>query len=306
MLLDSPLGLGLLLLFGMLTGTLAGLLGIGGGVLLVPALIVAGAETTVQATATSLIGVFFSATSGSIRNLRSGDLNWRAALGIAVFGVFTAQGGARLGERIPDTWLSLGFAALLIITIYLIRLKKQLTSRKQRQANDAINQSFDDDDSRSIQLEQSRSRDNVLGNEISSHSSPPQHQASAKKKSFLRRLSSIASIGATAGMLSGLFGVGGGVVMVPLQMLILGEEIKAAVRTSLGAIVAIAASGLIEHTRNNNVLWIPGIMLGVGGIIGAQLGTRLLPKLPDQTVNIMFRLLLTSLSVYMIIRAIQG
>ena len=94
--------------------------------------------------------------------------------------------------------------------------------------------------------------------------------------------------------------------MVPLQMLILGEDIKAAVRTSLGAIVAIAASGLIQHTAQGNVLWLPGLVLGVGGIIGAQFGTRLLPALPDRAVSILFRILLIALAIYMIIRTLQG
>ncbi|NJN90549.1 MAG: sulfite exporter TauE/SafE family protein [Leptolyngbyaceae cyanobacterium SL_5_14] len=119
-------------------------------------------------------------------------------------------------------------------------------------------------------------------------------------------LPSIAGIGLLAGGLSGLFGVGGGVVMVPLQMLFLGESIKAAVRTSLGAIVAIAISGLAQHTWNGNVLWIPGLCLGLGGIIGAQAGTRLLPRLPDRTVNFLFKFLLFALAAYMIVRGIQG
>ncbi|MEB3211343.1 MAG: sulfite exporter TauE/SafE family protein [Leptolyngbyaceae bacterium] len=298
MLLDSPIGLGLLFLFGILTGTLAGLLGIGGGVLLVPALIFAGAQTTVQATATSLIGVFLSATSGSLRNLRAGTLNWRASLSIAVFGVFAAQQGAVLGEKVPDTWLSLGFAALLLITIYLIGLKKQLQRRNQQ-----VSEEEGDRPTRSlattenVEVDTASDRPSAL-----SHVSAPTHHWTSP----IKRLLPSAGIGVMAGLLSGLFGVGGGVVMVPLQMLILGEEIKAAVQTSLGAIVAIAASGLLEHTRNDNVLWVPGLALGIGGIIGAQFGTRLLPKLSDRTVSIMFRLLLISLSVYMIIRALQS
>lgn len=94
--------------------------------------------------------------------------------------------------------------------------------------------------------------------------------------------------------------------MVPLQMLLLGETIKAAVRTSLGAIVAIAISGLIQHTLNNNVLWIPGICLGLGGILGAQFGTRLLPRLPDRLVNSLFRAFLIGLAVYMTLRGISA
>lgn len=88
--------------------------------------------------------------------------------------------------------------------------------------------------------------------------------------------------------------------MVPLQMLLLGEPIKIAVITSLGAIVGVSASGLVQHARNGNVLWMPGICLGLGGIFGAQLGARLLPRLPDKLVDLLFRLLLLLLAIYMI------
>jgi hypothetical protein len=282
-LLETSLGLGLLLLFGIFTGTLAGLLGIGGGLLLVPALIFAGAETTVQATATSLIGVFLSATSGSIRNLQAGELNWKASLTLAAFGMMTAQVGAWLGSRLSDALLSLGFAALLLLAIYLMGLKKKLVIRKERQKREAI-------------AHMSPGETHYGANEDADGETPPHATYNYK---FLP----MACIGLAAGILAGLFGVGGGVVMVPLQMLILGEDIKAAVRTSLGAIVAIAASGLVQHTLNNNVLWVPGLVLGVGGIMGAQFGTRLLPKLPERTIAIMFRILLIALAVYMLIRA---
>lgn len=283
--LESPLGLGLLLLFGIFTGTLAGLLGIGGGLLLVPALIVAGAGTTVKATATSLIGVFLSATSGSIRNLRAGDLNWKASLTLAMFGIITAQFGALLGSRLPDAVLSLGFAALLLLTIYLLGLKRKLVTRKQRQYREAIAQQ-------------------PLSQPHLQHSGDDANPEAPSETAYNYQFLPMAGIGLAAGGLSGLFGVGGGVIMVPLQMLILGEDIKAAVRTSLGAIVAIAASGLVQHTLNSNVLWIPGLVLGIGGIIGAQFGTRLLPRLPDHVITVMFRILLIALAIYMIIRAI--
>ncbi|QYO68726.1 sulfite exporter TauE/SafE family protein [Leptolyngbya sp. 7M] len=89
-------------------------------------------------------------------------------------------------------------------------------------------------------------------------------------------------------------------------MLFLGESIKAAVRTSLGAIVAIAISGLAQHAWNGNVLWIPGLCLGMGGVLGAQFGTRLLPRLPDQTVNLLFRVFLIGLAVYMLLRGLSA
>lgn len=254
--LETPLGWVLLFVLGIFTGTLSGLLGIGGGLLMVPALTVFGVPL-VQATATSLVGVFLSAVSGSVRNFSTGDLNWRRSLLLALSGIVTAQVGAWWGDRISDTMLSLAFAALLGITIYMMDLRRQLAQKTSEVPSVPHNLTVP-----------------TLG------------------------------IGLLAGLLSGLFGVGGGVVMVPLQMLFLGESIKAAVRTSLGAIVAIAVSGLLQHTLNNNVLWIPGLCLGLGGIVGAQMGTRLLPKLRDRTVNYLFRAFLIILAIYMILRVI--
>jgi len=225
----------------------------------------------VQASATSLVGVLLSSVSGSIRNLKASELNWRVSLLLALFGIFTAQAGAWLGDRIPEAILSLAFAGLLLLTIYLIHLKQKL---KQRQLENP---------------------------ELAGSDQQPLAQNSQQHYALVP----IAGIGLLAGILSGLFGVGGGVVMVPLQMLFLGEGIKSAVRTSLGAIVAIAISALAQHTWNNNVLWIPGLCLGLGGILGAQIGSRLLPRLPEKIVNQMFRLFLIGLAVYMAMRGIS-
>lgn len=279
--LESPLGWVLLFLVGTVTGTLSGLLGIGGGLLMVPVLTLFGLPL-VQATATSLIGVLLSALSGSVQNLRTRDLNWQIALLLAVFGIFTAQMGAWLGDRLPDAWLALSFAGLLLLTIYLMDLRRKL----QKKEVSAAKEQTTHENEREI-----TAGEPGLGK---IYPSPTLH------------LQPIAGIGLLAGVLSGLFGVGGGVVMVPLQTLFLNETIKSAVRTSLGAIVPIAISGLAQHAWNGNVLWIPGLCLGLGGIFGAQAGTRLLPKLSDRTVNQLFRLFLIGLAIYMAIRGLRG
>jgi uncharacterized protein len=253
---DQPLTLGLLVLLGIFTGAVAGVLGIGGGLLIVPALTL-WQISLVQATATSLVGVLISAISGSAQNWLRGTLNWRASLGLAMFGIPTAQLGAWLGDRLSNSYLAFSFAALMLLTIYLLTIKQKLKARSQE--------------------------DNPVD----------------------RNLVRVGGIGLFAGLLSGLFGVGGGAIMVPLQMLFLNESIKSAVRTSLGAIVAISASGLIQHTLNRNVLWTPGLALALGGMLGAQFGTRLLPRLSDHLISQLFRGLLLFLSLYMIWQGLQ-
>lgn len=104
--------------------------------------------------------------------------------------------------------------------------------------------------------------------------------------------------GSTAGVLAGLFGIGGGVILVPLQMLLLGSKLAAAIQTSLGVIVITAISAFIGHSFSGNVLFIEGSAIGVGGIIGAQFSTRFLPKLPTKVVGTAFPTLLAILALY--------
>lgn len=298
--LEEPISWVLLFFLGIFTGVLSGLLGIGGGLLMVPALTVFNVPL-VQATATSLVGVLLSSISGSLRNLSAGELNWRVSLALALFGVITAQVGAWLGDRAPDAVLSLAFAVLLLITIYLMTLRQKLkTAEVRRQEPENSNQEAGN--TAGISYTGREEVQSKIQNPQIQDSQIQTLQFESTTDSF--RLAPIAGIGLLAGLLSGLFGVGGGVVMVPLQMLFLGEPIKAAVRTSLGAIVAIAISGLARHTWNGNVLWIPGLCLGIGGIVGAQVGSRLLPHLAEHTVNLLFKLFLIGLAAYMAIRAI--
>ena len=118
-----------------------------------------------------------------------------------------------------------------------------------------------------------------------------------QSNSSLNPVVSKIATGSIAGFLAGLLGVGGGAIMVPLQMLLLNEDIKVAIRTSLGVIVAATISSSVNHAIQGNILFVVGLTLGIGGIIGSQLGTRVLPKLSDAVVSRIFVLFLASMAV---------
>ncbi len=92
-------------------------------------------------------------------------------------------------------------------------------------------------------------------------------------------------VGLAAGLLSGLFGVGGGTVIVPMLVLILAYGQKLASGTSLAAIVPTAAVGVISYAVHDSVAWIPAVILAVGSVAGAQIGTWLLQKLPVAVIR---------------------
>jgi uncharacterized protein len=87
-------------------------------------------------------------------------------------------------------------------------------------------------------------------------------------------------IGLIAGLLSGLFGVGGGTVIVPLLVLLLRFDQRLASGTSLAAIVPTAAVGVISYAIHGSVAWIPALILALGAVGGAQIGTWLLHRIP--------------------------
>ncbi|GLJ81047.1 sulfite exporter TauE/SafE family protein [Microbacterium imperiale] len=92
-------------------------------------------------------------------------------------------------------------------------------------------------------------------------------------------------VGLAAGLLSGLFGVGGGTVIVPLLVLLLGFDQRLAAGTSLAAIVPTASVGVISYALTGSVAWIPAIILAVGAVIGAQIGSWLLAKIPQNALR---------------------
>ena len=104
--------------------------------------------------------------------------------------------------------------------------------------------------------------------------------------------------GGIAGFLAGLLGIGGGAIMVPLQMLLLNEDIKVAVRTSLGVIVAATISSCILHFAKGNILFLPGLILGVSGMLGSQLGSRMLPNLSNSLVSKIFISFLATMALF--------
>ncbi|MFD5226519.1 sulfite exporter TauE/SafE family protein [Microbacterium sp. NPDC058342] len=96
---------------------------------------------------------------------------------------------------------------------------------------------------------------------------------------------SFVAIGLTAGLLSGLFGVGGGTVIVPLLVLLLRFDQRRAAGTSLAAIVPTASVGVISYAMSGSVAWIPALILAAGAVVGAQLGSRLLPRISQTALR---------------------
>lgn len=107
--------------------------------------------------------------------------------------------------------------------------------------------------------------------------------------------------GLIAGLFSGLFGVGGGTVILPLLTLWLRFDQRLAAGTSLAAIVPAASIGVISYAVTDAVAWLPALVLAVFAAIGAQLGTALLPAVSQRVLRWVFVAFLTIVVVSLFI-----
>jgi uncharacterized membrane protein YfcA len=109
-------------------------------------------------------------------------------------------------------------------------------------------------------------------------------------------------IGLTAGFFSALFGVGGGIVIVPLLMLAGGWEIRSATATSLAAIGITASAGAIVYAIHGEVRPLYAALVGVPAAFGALGGTALQQRLPVRTLSLLFAALLVALAIRMLLQ----
>lgn len=105
-------------------------------------------------------------------------------------------------------------------------------------------------------------------------------------------------LGVLIGIGAAFTGLGGGFLMVPL-LLFLGYTAQKAVGTSFLAILVISVSALVAHNKLANVDFRMGLILGIGGILGAQIGARLVEHVPTAQFKRIFALVLVGLAAYL-------
>jgi uncharacterized membrane protein YfcA len=111
----------------------------------------------------------------------------------------------------------------------------------------------------------------------------------------------LAAIGLTAGVFSALFGVGGGIVIVPLLLLATSFRPHEATATSLGAIAVTALSGVVAYALRHDIRYGYAVLLGVPAMVGALAGAAFQQRVSARSLTLAFALLLVALGVWLIV-----
>ena len=218
-------------------GMVLGLTGAGGGVLAIPALMLALGYSLVDARPISLIAIGLAALLGCLDGLRRGIVRYRAAFWIAAIGIACAPVGSALMQILPVRWSGILFSLLMIY----------IALRMWRAAS------------------QSTANDRGLGDCLID-------SATGRFRWTPRCASWLAGVGSTAGMLTGMFGVGGGFVIVPGLRRISDADMHASVATSLMVIALVsgfsAATMLLGSATIGATGWIFVVAAAFGTIVG--------------------------------------
>jgi uncharacterized membrane protein YfcA len=112
-------------------------------------------------------------------------------------------------------------------------------------------------------------------------------------------------IGLSAGVLAGLFGVGGGIVFVPTLTLVLGLTQIHAEATSLLAILPTSIAGAWRQQRYGNVRWRPALILGLAAVAGVEAGVQIAEALPEHVLRRLFGVLMLAVAAQIAWRALR-
>jgi uncharacterized membrane protein YfcA len=241
----------LLIPIGLIVGILAGMLGIGGGFLYVPALLLLPLSADhALATGTSHGAILIAAISGSVAFYRQRRQDWVLAAAFSVTAIPGAFVGKWINSEFSTERFQFAFALLMIASASWMLFGKE---KKDLKPGDTVMGGFG-----------CRSRRVV----------------DRMDRTWDYRVNLVVA-GAGAlfiGAVAGTFGVGGGILMVPFMILLLGVPLEVAIPTSLLTICTISATSTLAFGMAGQVqaLWVT--YLGVGGIAGAQLGSRLAEK----------------------------
>ncbi|MGH2984814.1 MAG: sulfite exporter TauE/SafE family protein [Solirubrobacterales bacterium] len=129
----------------------------------------------------------------------------------------------------------------------------------------------------------------------------PGASSMASSIAAMRRTLQLAAIGTAAGAFSGLFGVGGGTIIVPLLILWLGFGDREATGTSMAAIIVIAAYAVILQATYGNVEPANAALVGIPAIGGALAGTAFQQRLPERAISGLFAVVLAVIAVELIV-----
>jgi uncharacterized membrane protein YfcA len=254
-------------IFGFLIGIAAALAGVGGGVFIVPLLTILYGVDIKLAVGTSLTTIIFTAIASTLNYAKQKRIYYKTGLIVAIATVPGSYLGANILKLLAPDWVSIIFGLFLIFVAARM----------------------------------------IIGSNHSEHKAKEKtsQQSAVRSDTELIRSGKTILIGAGlsffGGLASGLLGIGGGVLVVPIMTFFMGMPIHFATATSMFTMIFTSISGVTQHLAANNVNSEYAILLALGTIFGAQVGAYVSKKISSKNLRRFFAILLIVVSIKMIL-----
>jgi uncharacterized protein len=238
------------LLLGYVIGLVLGLLGGGGSILTVPALVYLVGQTPQVAITASLMIVGTNSAVGAMFHRSQGTLNWRVALAFGGTGMLTAYLAAGFSKHFSPTLLLVLFALLMVMIAMLMIFRPCVAHQLDKEAE--------------------------------------------------RNWLIVIAAGAVVGILTGILGVGGGFLIVPALVMLVGLPMQQAVGTSLIIIAMNSVAGLLGHLGEGALDMHLITIFVVTGLLGTYCGTKLAKHIESKLLQRLFAFFILGLALFLL------
>lgn len=291
-------------IIGVIIGIFSGLLGIGGGTLMVPIFRLGFGMSAISSTATSLFTIIPTSLAGLITHVKNKTCIPKVGVLCGLGGACTSPLGVYLASISPSWAIMFAAAAIIGYSSYsmfrkAIRMPKiapqgesavtgkdleKEAEKAARAAQAAQAQAAQAAQAAAVQDEGQTGTTKAAANTTKTASAPKEETF----KLSVKKVALCLLIGLIAGLASGYVGVGGGFIMVPLFISLLGIMMRQASGTSLVAVTILAIPGVVEQGLLGHIDYIAGIAMAVGSIPGAVIGASLIRKVPERKLRFVF------------------
>jgi uncharacterized membrane protein YfcA len=237
---------------GFVAGVIGSIIGLGGGIVVVPVLTFLGVPHTISSSS-SLFAAFSNSVASTVSYSKQKRIDYKTGLRLGLMSIPGTILGAVISAQATSDLFKISFAIVLIASCYYLFIKKNLDTKP----------------------------------------------GSLSKKMLV--VSSVISF--FAGILSSFFGIGGGIIFVPLMMIGLGLLVKNATATSQLILMFSSASGMIAHTILGHADFEYALLLSIGAFVGGLLGARLSLEIKENRLRLLIVVVILIAAIKLILDA---
>ncbi|MGD0626319.1 MAG: sulfite exporter TauE/SafE family protein [Thermodesulfobacteriota bacterium] len=286
----------LFLCFGFIFGILTGFFGVGGGFLVTPALNILGFPM-VHAIGTSFAVIVANTLVGAVKHYRLGNVDFRVGVLLGLVSMIGVELGKRQvfyleGLNLAGPFVRGAYIFSLLVISMLMLLREYYRYVRPRKGR------------WKIEIKGTEQKKSALALRVSRIRMPPRISLSSLEAGSISIWILLAT-GASVGFLSGFMGIGGGVVVVPLMIYVMGIPTMIAVGTSLVSTFLTSSYGMAVYAIAGKVEWSAVLIILVASVLGVQVGVHATMDIPPMKIRIFFALFLLFVAISTLLKQIQ-